>query len=94
MFARVTTFHGSPEQYDQMARSIQEQPIPCCSRCQGSGTPTSWQTSKRGRTLGARSGRRPEREHASANQAGAQGIAGASSALEGAQRYAVIGESL
>ncbi|MDE3231553.1 MAG: antibiotic biosynthesis monooxygenase [Chloroflexota bacterium] len=94
MFARVTTTQGSPEQYDQTVRYIQEQLMPMLRQMPGIKGAFVLGDRQTGKGISITLWETEDAMNASAqaaNQVRAQGVSGTSSALEGVQGYEVIG---
>lgn len=94
MFARVTTTQGSPEQYDQTVRYIQEQLMPMLRQMPGIKGAFVLGDRQSGKGISITLWETEDAMNASAqaaNQVRAQGVSGTSSALEGVQGYEVIG---
>jgi heme-degrading monooxygenase HmoA len=95
MFARVTTTQGSPEQYDQNVRYIQEQLLPLLKQMPGIKGAYLLVDRQTGKGISLTLWETEEAMNASAqaaNQIRAQGVAGTGSTLEGVQGYEVIGQ--
>ena len=94
MFARVTTTQGSPEQYDQTVRYIQEQLMPMLRQMPGIKGAFVLGDRQTGKGISITLWETEDAMNASvqaANQIRAQGVSGTSSVLEGVQGYEVIG---
>lgn len=95
MFARVTTTQGTPEQYDQTVRYIQEQLIPMLRQMPGLKGAFVLGDRQTGKGISITLWETEEAMNASAqaaNQVRTQSVTGTSSALEGVQGYEVIGQ--